>query len=89
MNSDKQRGDQSKVAVTVPEIKGCLGVSPRDAYELIETMATDIPGVRMRESKRIETASGVTRKKKALLIDCERVSGETGGVNNFTTGGDE
>ena len=80
---------QSKVAVTAPEIKGCVGVSRRYAYDLIGEMAREVAGVRLREAKQVETATGTKRKQKALLVDCEAVLTDGGGVNSFTTGGDE
>lgn len=85
-----KRGEQAeKVAVSATEIRGCVGVSRRYAYDLMHAMAAEIEGVSVRESKRVQTSSGIKRKKKALLVDCERVHSGTDGVNEFTTGGDD
>ena len=85
----QNKGDatQSKVAITAPEIKGCVGVSRRYAYDLIDAMATEVDGVRLREAKQVETATGTKRKQKALLVDCEAIHRPDGAVNEFTTGG--
>ncbi len=80
---------QPKVAVTAPAIKGCVGVSRRYAYDLIDAMAGDVDGVQLREATRVETATGVERKPKALLVDCEAVHTFGGSVNTFITGGGE
>lgn len=79
-----------KVAVTPAEIRGCTGVSRRYAYDLVETIAADVDGVRVRESKQVTTGSGTKHKQKALLVDCEAVHGLNEAVNSFTTpnGGD-
>ncbi|WP_348611670.1 hypothetical protein [Halobaculum rarum] len=79
-----------KVAVTPAEIRGCTGVSRRYAYDLVEAIAADVDGVRIRESRQVKTGSGTKRKQKALLVDCEAVHGLDDAVNSFTTanGGD-
>jgi len=82
-----KRNGQSKVAVTLHEVKGCAGVSRRYAYELIDTIGDEIDGVAVREPRTVETGSGTKHKGKALLVDCEAVHGETESVNQFTTGG--
>lgn len=81
---NKQNGS-AKVALTPHEIRGCVGVSRRYAYELIDTMETDIEGVSVRDPTQVRTGTGVKRKQKALLVDCEQVSVDSGGVNQFTT----
>lgn len=85
----KKRNDSPKVAVSPDEIRGCVGVSRRYAYELIEAMGEAIDGVQVREAKQIETSSGTKRKGKALLVDCEAVHAGDGTVKKFTTGGGE
>lgn len=54
---DRYKGGtmQSKVAVTVSEIKGCVGVSRWYAYDLIDAMTSEINGVRLREARQVET----------------------------------
>jgi hypothetical protein len=42
-----------KVAVTPAEIRGCTGVSRRYAYDLVDTIATDIDGTRVRDPKQV------------------------------------
>ena len=74
-----------KATVSPSEIKGCTGVSRRYAYDLVDAMAEDIEGVRVREAQEVETGSGVQRKAKALLVDCAVVQVSSGGVNKFTT----
>jgi hypothetical protein len=81
--------DTAKVAVTPEEIRGCTGVSRRYAYDLLETIAADVDGARLRESQQVQTATGTEHKPKAVLIDCERVHDPTAVVKEFTTGGDE
>ena len=80
-----KRGSQSTVAVTAEEIQGCVGVSRRYAYDLIEEAAEELDGVRMREATDVRTSTGVEHKKKALLVDCEAVHTDGAGVNQFTT----
>ena len=75
------------MAVSSAEIKGCIGVSRRYAYGLVEAMAEDLDGARIREAQQVETGSGVKRKSKALLVDCEMVQTSNGSVNEFTTVG--
>ncbi|WP_255196515.1 hypothetical protein [Halorarius litoreus] len=70
---NKQGGQSSTVAVTASEIQGCVGVSRRYAYDLIDEAAVELEGVRVREATDVQTASGVEHKKKALLVDCEAV----------------
>mgnify|MGYP000610221254 CR=1 FL=1 len=79
-----------KVAVTPAEIRGCTGVSRRYAYDLVDAIADDVPGVQVRESTQVKTTKGTKRKQKALLVDCEEVHGLDEAVNSFTTptGGD-
>jgi hypothetical protein len=84
-NKDTSTG---KVAVTPAEVRGCTGVSRRYAYDLTEAMGTDIDGVQVREARQVQTGSGVEQKRKALLVDCERVHATGGDVNQFTTGGE-
>jgi hypothetical protein len=78
--------NDGKVAVTPAEIRGCTGVSRRYAYDLVETIAADVEGVQVRESKQVTTANGTKHKQKALLVDCEQVHGLEEAVNSFTTG---
>ena len=80
-----KRTSNGKVAVSPAEIKGCTGVSRRYAYDLVEAMADDLEGVGVREAGRVETGSGVKRRSKALLVDCEAVQASNGGVKEFTT----
>lgn len=81
-------GDTGKVALSPHEIKGCTGVSRRYAYELIDVMATDVDGVRVRDEQQVQTGSGSKRKGKALLVDCELVHDDLGAMNRFTTDDD-
>ena len=81
---NKHNSQSSTVAVTAAEIRGCVGVSRRYAYELIDDAAAEIEGARVRNATSGE--SNGASKKKALLVDCERVHVETGDVNRFTTG---
>ncbi|WP_276248630.1 hypothetical protein [Haladaptatus sp. YSMS36] len=87
--ANKQRGDQSRVSVSATEIKGCVGVSRRYAYDLLEEMAESVEGCQLREAQSIQTSTGVKQKRKALLVDCEEVHSNRGDVNQFTTGGGE
>ncbi|MCU4926470.1 hypothetical protein OB905_10815 [Halobacteria archaeon AArc-dxtr1] len=82
---NKRGGRSSTVAVTAKEIQGCVGVSRRYAYDLIGEVAEVVEGARVRDAREVPTATGVEHKKKALLIDCEAVHVENGGVNQFTT----
>lgn len=84
---NKRDAEQSTIAVTAHEVKGCVGVSRRYAYDLMEAMADDLDGVSVREATRVTTGTGEQRKKKAILVDCERVHEDTEPVNSFTTGG--
>lgn len=77
-----------KVAVTPAEIRGCTGVSRRYAYDLVDAIAADVDGVRLRESTQIQTGNGTKHKQKTLLVDCEEVHGLDEAVNSFTTGGE-
>ena len=86
---NKRRGQSSTVAVTAEEIQGCVGVSRRYAYDLLEEVAETVEGARIREAREVPTATGVEHKKKALLLDCELVHVGSGGVNQFTTGSGE
>lgn len=83
---NKASSGQSKVAVSAQEIKGCVGCSRRYAYDLIEEIADVVVGVHLRDAQCVETGSGVKRKKKALLVDCEAVHNSSGDMNDFTTG---
>jgi len=74
-----------KVAVTPAEIRGCTGVSRRYAYDLVDAIAGDVAGVQIREGHQVQTGSGIERKSKALLVDCERVHELNEAVNQFTT----
>ncbi|MFC6993168.1 hypothetical protein ACFQH3_19185 [Haladaptatus sp. GCM10025707] len=85
--ANKQRGDQSRVSVSATEIKGCVGVSRRYAYDLLEAMAKSVDGCQLREAQSVQTSTGVKQKRKALLVDCEEVHSNHGDVNQFTTGG--
>ena len=60
-------------------------LSRRYAHDLITAMAADVAGVSVREPTRVQTTNGVKQKRKALLVDCERVRAATGRVNQFTT----
>jgi hypothetical protein len=73
--------------VTADEIQGCVGISRRYAYDLIEEAAEMCAGVRLREAKDVQTSTGVEHKKKALLVDCEAVRVDGDGVKQFTTAG--
>jgi len=44
-------------------------------------------GVRLRETKDVQTSTGVEDKKKAFLVDCEAVRVDGDGVTQFTTAG--
>ena len=52
---------------------------------MVEAIAEDVEGVRVREAQAVETGSGVQQKSKALLVDCEVVQASGGAVNEFTT----
>ncbi|MFC7176983.1 hypothetical protein [Halosegnis marinus] len=82
---NKQHSQSTTVAVTAADIRGCVGVSRRYAYELIDDAAAEIDGARVREAT--SGQSGGAPKKKALLVDCEQVRTGDDGVNQFTTGG--
>ena len=82
---NKRDTGQSTVAVTAAEIKGCVGVSRRYAYELVDAIATDVTGCGLREATTVETSTGTKQKPKAVLVDCEAVHGDGGRVNSFTT----
>lgn len=43
-------GQQSTVAVIDSDIQGCVGVSRRYAYDLIEEAAAELEGARVREA---------------------------------------
>jgi hypothetical protein len=82
-----KRGTQSTtVAVIADGIRGCVGVSRRYAYDLIDVAAERLDGARVREATEVQTGSGVEHKKKALLVDCEQVHTGADAVNSFTTG---
>lgn len=83
--ANKQGHGNGKVALSPHEIKGCTGVSRRYAYELLESMAAQIDGVRMREAQQVQTGNGTKRKGKALLVDCEVAHTGDVAVNEFTT----
>jgi len=78
----------AKVTVSPGEVRGCVDVSRRYAYELIDAMGEAAEGVRVREAREVETAGGTKRKRKALLVECEAVHDASAGVNEFTTGGE-
>lgn len=82
---NKRGGPSATVAVTANEIQGCVGVSRRYAYELIDEAAVELAGARVREAADVQTGSGVEQKKKALLVDCEATCGESVGMSEFTT----
>lgn len=83
--ASNKRTTNGKVALSPAEIKGCTGVSRRYAYDLVDAMAEDVEGVRVREAQEVDTGSGAQRKSKALLVDCAVVQVSGGGVNKFTT----
>jgi len=83
---NKHNSQSSTVAVTAAEIRGCVGVSRRYAYELIDEAATELEGARVRSATSGE--SNGASKKKALLVDCEQVHVEAEDVNRLTTGED-
>lgn len=83
--SNKGDAGQSTVAVSAAEIKGCVGVSRRYAYDLVEAIAGEVGGCRLREAKTVQTSTGTKHKPKAVLVDCEGVHGPDGAVNSFTT----
>lgn len=68
-----KRGCQSTVAVTAEKIQGCVGVSRRYAYDLIEIAAEELDGGRVHEATDARTNTEVECKKKALLVNCEVV----------------
>lgn len=83
----RNKGGQSgTVAVTASDIQGCIGVSRRYAYDLIDEAAEELDGARIREGTEVKTSTGVEHKKKALLVDCEVVHTAAEAVNKFTTG---
>jgi hypothetical protein len=82
---NKQGSQSATVAVTATEIRGCVGVSRRYAYELIDEAAATLDGARVRDATDVQTSTGVEHKKKALLVDCEAVHVDGAGVNEFTT----
>jgi len=75
------------VAVSPGEIRGCVDVSRRYTYDLIEEMGAEVPGVDVREARQVKTGSGTKRKGKALLVDYEAVHELGEGGKAFTTGG--
>lgn len=83
-----KRNGSPKVAVSPGEIRGCVDVSRRYAYDLIDAMGEEVDGVQVREATQVETSGGTKRKGKALLVDCEAVHAVDGAVKEFTTGGD-
>jgi hypothetical protein len=85
--AENKRNGSVKVALSPQEVKGCTGVSRRYAYELIDEMGEAVEGVEVREARQVQTGSGTERKGKALLVDCDLVHHNGGGVNEFTTGG--
>ena len=85
--AENKRNGSAKVALSPQEVKGCTGVSRRYAYDLIDEMADVVGGVEVREATDVKTGSGTEHKGKALLVDCEAVHHNGGGVNEFTTGG--
>lgn len=83
---NKRGGPSETVTVTADEIQGCVGVSRRYAYDLIDEAATVLDTVQVREATDVQTSTGVEHKKKALLVDCEAAQTDGEGVNQFTTG---
>lgn len=71
--AQNKRNGSTKVAVTPQEVRGCAGVSRRYAYDLIEALAADLDGVRVREPTQVQTGNGTEKKRKALLVDYEQV----------------
>lgn len=83
--TNKRETQSGSVTVTADEIQGCVGISRRYAYDLIEDAAELCSGVRVREARDVQTSTGVKHKKKALLVDCEAVRMDSDSVNQFTT----
>lgn len=82
---NKAAGRSSTVAVTADEVQGCVGVSRRYAYDLLEVAAGSIEGMQLREPQSVATGHGTERKKKALLVDCDRVHVGVEALNRLTT----
>jgi hypothetical protein len=85
--AENKHNGSAKVALSPQEVRGYTGVSRRYAYDLIDEMADVVAGVEVREATDVKTGSGTEHKGKALLVDCEAVHHNGGGVNEFTTGG--
>jgi type II secretory pathway component PulJ len=83
---NKRDSDQATIAVSAREIKGCVGVSRRYAYDLVEDIA-ELDHCRLREAATVQTSTGTKRKAKAVLVDCEAVHSVKTDVKSFTTGG--
>jgi hypothetical protein len=83
-----KRNGSAKVTVSPEEIRGCVDVSRRYAYDLIDSMGAEIAGVRARQPDDGTAGSVSERKSKALLVDCEAVHESGQAVNQFTTGGE-
>lgn len=81
---NKHNSQSSTVAVTAAEIRGCVGVSRRYAYELMDEATAEIDGARVREAT--NGRGSRAPKKKALLVDREHVHVDVDGVNRLTTG---
>ena len=48
-------------------------------------MAAEIEGVTLREARQVRTGWGNTRKRKAILVDCETVHDRWRAGNSFIT----
>lgn len=86
----KVDGGQTKTTVEASEIRGCVGVSRRYAYDLIDAIGDDSQHewATVRDEQTVTTGSGTARKKKALKVDCDRLresSHSPESVNKFTT----
>ena len=97
----KADASQSKVLVKSGEIRGCVGVTRRYSYDLIDDIGGldengdgggfddgDYQWAAVREEKTVPTGTGTERKPKALKVDCDRLrksSHAPESVNKFTT----
>jgi hypothetical protein len=86
----KTDSKQSKTTVEASEIRGCVGVTRRYAYDLIDAIGTsaECEWAAVRNEQTVTTGSGTARKKKALKVDCDRLresSHTPRSVNKFTT----
>jgi len=86
----KVDGTQTKTTVEASEIRGCVDVTRRYAYELIDAIgtSTEYEWAAVRDEQTVPTGNGTARKKKALKVDCDRLqksSHAPESVNKFTT----